>query len=897
MTQIPAHFQIPADPIASPDAIVRAPRVRFTVLSPGLVRMEYSPQEQYEDRPSQVFWFRRQPVPEHQVRQQGDTLEIETSCLVLRYTLNTPFSAETLTIELPGSGQTWHYGDTDAHNLLGTTRTLDNVDGQIALENGLLSRSGWTLVDDSRSLVFSPEGWLESRDAPAGTEDLYFFGYGKDFSACLADFHAVSGPTPVIPRWALGNWWSRYWAFSQQELTDLMLDFQKYELPLSVCIIDMDWHLTQTGNASSGWTGYTWNRALFPDPPAFLNFLHSLGLKTSLNLHPAEGIHPHEARYPEMARAVGIDPASKEPVSFVPTDPTFAMAYLENLHHPQEESGVDFWWMDWQQGNPSRLPGLNLLWWINHLHYYDSGRDGVKRPFLFSRWGGLGNHRYPIGFSGDTVITWDSLAFQPYFTATAANVGYGWWSHDIGGHFNGIQEAELYARWVQFGLFSPILRLHSTNDPFLERRPWGYDAETFRVTRDAMQLRHALVPYLYTQSWRNYRHGIPTVRPMYHLHPQLEQAYACPNQYAFGSELIAAPFVTRRDEDTRLSRQVVWLPEGDWFGFFDGEYYPGDAHYAIYGSLEDIPLFARAGAIVPLGPLSSENGTENPDSLTVHIFPGADNRFDLYEDDGETTGYLRDAYAITPFRLEWQGNQLRFTIEPVQGQAQFTPAVREYHLIFHNLQEPEQVEVVIDGATPLCYPVYEPKSGSVILEGLYLHPDKRLEIRMGISGSTLANTHRDVSAPVEKLLASFCLGNKARWTIAEQREAWIADPARLAAYQATLTRSQMRALLEVVTGSGAEHITTAGEELLFLWNNHQDDQLTYLVACEKKGFPRPDEHFKLNQGQVPRFKAIRPAQEFTGYTALLQVDFSHLLRLIYTWNTAGPYPRPHPGMV
>ena len=220
----------------------------------------------------------------------------------------------------------------------------------------------------------------------------------------------------------------------------------------------------------------------------------------------------------------------------------------------------------------SRAPvgraGLDPLWWLNHLHFYDLGRDGVtepgftdsgftepvevnsesvpKRPFIFSRWGGLGNHRYPIGFSGDTHVSWDSLAFQPFFTATAANVNYGWWSHDIGGHMGGVEEAELFARWVQFGVFSPIFRLHCTNNRFHERRPWGWDAETARVTANAMRLRHQLIPYLYTMAWRNHTEQRPLVRPMYHEFPAQEAAYHCPDQYLFGSEMLAAPFVAPR---------------------------------------------------------------------------------------------------------------------------------------------------------------------------------------------------------------------------------------------------------------------------------------------------------------------------------------------------------------
>ena len=306
-----------------------------------------------------------------------------------------------------------------------------------------MARFGWAVVDDSRSLVFTPDGWLEPRQTP-GNIDLYFFGYGLDFSACLGDFQQVAGGVPLIPRWILGNWWSRYWQYSEAELLGLMDEFKAYDVPLSVCIVDMDWHLTQTGNTSSGWTGYTWNRLLFPDPPAFLAALHARGLKTALNLHPAEGIHPHEEQYIDFARWMGLDPEDGEPIRFDCADRRFMQGYFELLHHPLEAQGVDFWWLDWQQGARTSLPGLDPLWWLNHLHFYDAARGGGKRPFIFSRWGGLGNHRYPIGFSGDTVVGWDALDFQPAFTAAAANVGYGWWSHDLGGHMGGVEDDELY---------------------------------------------------------------------------------------------------------------------------------------------------------------------------------------------------------------------------------------------------------------------------------------------------------------------------------------------------------------------------------------------------------------------------------------------------------------------
>ena len=260
--------------------------------------------------------------------------------------------------------------------------------------------------------------------------------------------------------------------------------FRDEDVPLSVSVIDMDWHLVEIDpEHGSGWTGYTWNTDLFPDPQAFLAGLHERGLAVSLNVHPAEGVHAHEASYAAIAKRMGIDPDSGVPVAFDPTDPDFLEAYFEELHHPHEDDGVDFWWLDWQQGGVTRIPGLDPLWLLNHFHYLDSGRAG-KRPLTFSRYAGIGSHRYPVGFSGDTHMTWESLDFQPSFTATASNAGYGWWSHDIGGHFKGYKDDELTTRWVQLGVFSPILRLHSGLNPFNTREPWRFDSDSERVMTD-----------------------------------------------------------------------------------------------------------------------------------------------------------------------------------------------------------------------------------------------------------------------------------------------------------------------------------------------------------------------------------------------------------------------------
>jgi alpha-glucosidase (family GH31 glycosyl hydrolase) len=678
-------------PLAKADSIVSLRNARFTILTGRLIRLEYSPDGEFEDRPSQVFWRRDLLTPTFKKKVSDSRLEIETEFLKLDYRV-TPFGFTrfTLKITLKQNGQTWHYGDSGrkAGNLKGTARTLDGDFGTTRLEDGLLSRAGWAVVDDSRSLVFNSAGWLEPRPGRrSGRKDLYFFGHGTDIAGCLKDFTRLAGEIPMIPRFILGNWWSRYWAYTQDELQALVQEFRDRDIPLSVCIVDMDWHITQTGNASNGWTGYTWNRELFPDPPGFIGWLHGQGLKTALNLHPAKGIYPHEAQYPAMARWMGIDPAGQEPIPFDIANPRFTEGYFDLLHHPLEEMGVDFWWLDWQQGRKSNLPGLDPLWWLNHLHFADLGRDGRKRPFIFSRWGGLGNHRYPIGFSGDTLVRWRTLAYQPYFTATAANVAYGWWSHDIGGHMFKDDTPELYLRWVQFGVFSPIFRLHSTNKAALDRRPWSKPERIFQATRTAMQLRHALIPYIYSMAWRAHQTGVSLVTPMYYENPSEASAYEAKDQYYFGSELVVAPILGPADLQTGLASRRVWLPAGKWYKFFTGETVEGGGWRLIQAELEDIPVFARAGSIIPMASKISWGGIENPRQLEVTIFPGPSNRFDLYEDDGETTDYQRGQYMITPITVQQNGGNFVLTIHPALGKVRLIPSERAYIIHLRGVDE------------------------------------------------------------------------------------------------------------------------------------------------------------------------------------------------------------------
>ena len=791
-------------PKANPAAILHEGDARFTILSNRLIRMEFDPQKRFEDHASQVFLYREQEVPSFNSWRQDGWLHIETDHLHLQFKEKGRFHWRDLHITLKQTGQTWQYSYPDQSNLGGTIRTLDSADGPLSLPDGLISRSGWAVADDSQSLIFDENEWLQPRETSPEKRDLYFFGYAQDYLAAITDYQRVSGKPALLPRWALGNWWSRYWTYSDQELLELIDTFTQLHIPLSVCIVDMDWHITKTGNSSSGWTGYTWNRDLFPEPEQFIDELHQRGLKTALNLHPAEGVHPHEEAYSAMASALGQDPAEGKPVPFDIANRSFTEAYFKVLHHPLEDQGVDFWWMDWQQGTQSATAGLDPLFWLNHLHYFDLGRKKQKRPFIFSRWPGLGGHRYPIGFSGDTIVSWESLAFQPEMTATAANVAYGWWSHDIGGHCEGIEDPELYTRWVQFGVFSPIFRLHSTNNAFIDRRPWAFGKDVLEYARSAMQLRHALLPLIYTANWLNARQGEPLILPMYYSYPNEEAAYQAPNQYTFARQLLVAPITQAADPSTKLTRHSIWLPAGQWFDFFTAEAYEGGQWLTLYADQSQTPVFAKAGAIVPLDAEAPANGVKLPSRLQVKFFAGANGNYQLYEDDGETQSYLDGNFTITNFSQSLSGETLELKKSGVEGKPdsiQGFPKVRDYDFEIIGISQPAEIKVSGSGIDMAFESTYDESRKSLVISVADVPADQELSVHL--TGMQLESFQSTPLSRLTRIMHYFRVSTLAKGLFMQKLPSLLTNPAAIFEISNHFTKPQLLAIYEAIVPTSA----------------------------------------------------------------------------------------------
>ncbi|WP_278973464.1 glycoside hydrolase family 31 protein [Alistipes finegoldii] len=728
------------NPKADAKAVVTSGNARFTVLTPQLIRMEWSADGQFEDRATLTFVNRETPVPEFKVRESKSKLTITTPALTLTYLKNGKFSDKNLkaVFTLNGREVVWTPGMENPQNLLGTTRTLDGADGsklKEPMEQGILSRAGWSLIDDSQRHVLTPDGsewkeWVEAR--PEGDrQDLYLFAYGHDYKQALADYALVAGRAPMPPKYTLGYWWSRYWQYSDNEFVDLVNKLKSMDVPIDVLIVDMDWHETWGLRKSNspkdeygqriGWTGYTWQKELFPSPANFLKWTENEELKVALNLHPASGIQPYEAVYNDFTKEYGWSEKGKS-VPFKIDERKWADAYFKTVLEPMERNGVDFWWLDWQQWKESKYtPGLSNTFWLNHTFFNHAERQNPGlRPFIYHRWGGLGSHRYPLAFSGDTYATWPMLAYLPYFTATASNVNYGWWGHDIGGHmFHKTQKAtdpELYTRWLQYGVFTPIFKTHSTKDPRIERCIWCFPDHMF-LMRDAIRLRYTLAPYIYNAARENYDTGVGMCRPMYYDYPESDKAYETPEQFMFGNDILATTITQPVDSITGLAPRTIWFPEGAWFDCATGSMYEGGRTEELHYTLAENPHYAKAGSIIPMNPATVKNLQQPCDTLVLTFIPGGDGQLRHYEDDGMSQQYKTN-YAVTTVTKKQEGNTVRVRISPREGSFAGASDSRSYELRFPAVFPPKSVKV---NGKELAYSRF-PKAGEWTYDGYTLAP-------------------------------------------------------------------------------------------------------------------------------------------------------------------------------
>ena len=649
--------------------------VRITYLTSRLIRVEVD--KFYDDASFTVFNRKFGNAEKFKVTGSANKIFVETKDAVFTIKNNKP-----LCVKIKSSGEVQYFKK--QKNLKGTRRTLDATFGKVELDDGLITKNGAYLLDDSKSFLLDESGHFVPR---GGGKDYYCFAYGNDYRQTIKAFLNISGSTPLVPRFALGVWWSRYHAYTDDEYLNLMDRFEKENVPLTVATIDMDWHYVdlkkQFGIKENGWTGYSWNKELFKDYKNFLANLQNKNLKVTLNLHPADGIRFFEDMYEDTAKAVGIDPESREPVKFSCKSDDFWNAYFDKVHKPYEKDGVDFWWIDWQQGKKSDINGLDPLNALNHYHFLDNAENG-QLPLILSRYAGLGSHRYPLGFSGDTAINFKVLDFQPYFTVNAANAAYFWWSHDIGGHYLGYRNDELYLRWIQFGVFSPILRLHSTSNDLLGKEPWKYRQDVCENAKEWLRFRHRLIPYLFTADYICHKNGTALCEPMYYSYPECNDAFNVPNEYKFGDELIVCPITSKLSLKTNMGSVKAYIPKGTFTDIFTLQKYHGPINITLNRELYSIPVLAKEGAVIPLSN-DSGNKVDNPENLEFWIFNG-NNTYTLYEDNGKVDFEEHNVKTKIINSFDESTNTAKLVIKKPFGDEVLINKNRKYTLIFKEIE-------------------------------------------------------------------------------------------------------------------------------------------------------------------------------------------------------------------
>ena len=660
-------------------------QVRFQVLAPALIRMEYSAASHFVDLPSQSVVKRDWPSVTAKTGRKDGWLEIATEKITVRYRLGSgAFTAANLEVrwKVEQGQYSWKPGDKDNANL-GGTRTADIAwRTEPVTDAGPLSRNGYFLLDDSHTAVWDPAAkWMKPRGDDKGDQDWYFFVYGHHYKEMLGQLAGLLGPIPMVPRYILGTWVGTRAGYSAEEWKMNGNELREKHVPADIFVLDSD------SMSKVTWAGYDEDPVQMPDPQGFFHWALANGFHVTTNEHYGALTPEADRHFEEFRQLLGLPPGAKE----IPHDlanKKYAQAFIEVLHRPRLDMGMAFWWQDgWAD---AKMAGLDPALWTRHVEYEGSEKITGKRAFDFCRMGAWGSHRYGGFFTGDLIPYWSTLDLLIPFNVQSSNMLVDYVISLSSGVFQETVDPELYQRWVEFSAFSPVFWWHGL---WGLRLPWEYGDQGFETTRKFLQLRYRLIPYMYTYARLAHDTGVSLVRGTFLEYPEQEGSYTYRRQFMFGRELLAAP-VSEPGYGKPVLKDI-YLPAGEkWVDFFTGKIYDGGQTIAYECPLERMPLFARAGSIVPMAPDMEYSGQRSVDPLIVDVYAGKPASFRLYEDDGVSLDYRHAGYAWTPLTFATgMGNQPRIEIGPSEGQYNGQPKARRYTLRVHGLLKPQAVKL------------------------------------------------------------------------------------------------------------------------------------------------------------------------------------------------------------
>ncbi|NLT03287.1 MAG: DUF5110 domain-containing protein [Bacteroidales bacterium] len=557
------------------------------------------------------------------------------------------------------------------------------VSQAIALKAGEHTVEVLCKADNTPTLSWrQPTDHITFRSPHAERLDYVVFAGSAD--EVIGSYRHLSGEAPMFPKWAYGFWQCRERYTSANHLVETAKQFRERKLPMDVIV--QDWQYW----GQNGWGVPQFDARNYPDPKAFIEELHAMDVHFNISIWSN----------PDQNSTIGKTYVANK--RFIPGtkwldyfNPVTRTDYWNTLKTNMFDNGVDSWWMDAVEPENDALHGVTTHLGPGDFYrltypllvsqsVYEGQRSVTndKRVCILTRSAYPGQQRYGvINWSGDVGWNWDTYKRQVVAGLNFTASGFPYWTTDIGGFFrpggsqyNDPKYHDILTRWFQWGTFNPIFRMHGYQT---ETEPWKYGETVENNLRTMLNLRYRLMPYIYSEAWKITNEGSTLMRPFvmdFANDPKaLEQAY----EYMFGPSLLVAPVV-----EPGVTTWPVYLPAGhEWYDFQTGLIRQGGSTYMTDAPKNMIPLYVKAGSIIPMGPVMQHTGENKTGELEIHIYSGADASFTLYEDEGDSYRYEQGAYSTIPFA--WNDKEQTLTIGKRQSSYPGMLVERELTIVLH----------------------------------------------------------------------------------------------------------------------------------------------------------------------------------------------------------------------
>lgn len=544
----------------------------------------------------------------------------------------------------------------------------------------------WDLGTDGKSFGYTARGG----------QLVYYFMAGPKLTDVLDRYTRLAGRPSLAPLWAFGLMQSKFGYRNRAELEALVDTFEAKQIPVDTVILDLYW-FRKMGDLC-------WNRSAFPEPEEMLAALRARGIRVIVIEEPylvrGSRLFPEAERLGLLGKRLDGSaytfPFWAGEAGLVDFTQDLTRQWWADQHKPLMDMGIAGWWTDLNEPeeHPADMLFAGGLAMGNHNNYAlqmlkslalaQQQHNPRGRLLILSRAGWPGTQALGAGqWSGDVHCTWDVFANQIPVGLSMAMSGMPYWNTDIGGFTGPAATPELYARWMQFGAFTAVMRPHGANG---EREPWAFGPEVEAIVTRYIRLRYRLLPYTYTTAREAYTHGLPFMRPLVLHYPDDAATVGLGDQFLWGRDILVAPVVT----EGATSRKV-YLPEGTWYDFWTNRPISGGRYVTARAPLETMPLYVRSGAILPLAPERERTGGAW-DQLTLAVYPGtAESSYTLYEDDGETTAFVQGEFATTTFTCASGADGLKVTIGETEGSFNGQVLRRSYELAVRLPKRPSAV--------------------------------------------------------------------------------------------------------------------------------------------------------------------------------------------------------------